>query len=259
MSGRDAVPSLLVRRKLTRVIADIVRSQMTEYLATLAPLLRPRMVLGDYVEDGSKESTRRSEKAYKDLQALYETVASSKPFALPRELPLPLRVSGTAGLEITPVDTPHPIPTGSDTRTITVRSPLLWTLTYSGYAPGRLPELLKARLRVGDELTQFVLTYLLLHIVVEHSPGIVSMLRALHFPVTTTTLPEFGPLPITRIGVAISTMRPSDDVILESAELTGMDAFEEVVNLDDLSSLSDPLKNRLIEAVRQQAPDVAIR
>lgn len=259
MPGRDAVPSLLVRRKLTRAIADVVRAQMTEYLATLAPLLRPRMVLGDYVEDGSKETTRRSEKAYKDLLALYESVAAAKPFNLPRELSLPLRVSGTSGLEITPVDTAHPIQSGSNSRTITVRSPLLWTLTYSGFAPGRLPDLLKAKLRVGDELTQFVISYLLLHIVVEHSPGLTSMLRALHFPVTTTTLQESGPLPITRIGVAISTNRPSDDVILESAELTGMDAFEEVVNLDDVSNLADPLKQRVIDAVRQQAPDVPIR
>ena len=28
-----------------------------------------------------------------------------------------------------------------------VRSPLTWTLTYAGYAPTRLPELLKAKLR----------------------------------------------------------------------------------------------------------------
>lgn len=259
MSGGDAVPSLLVRRRLTRVIAELVRSQMTEYLSTVAPLLRPRIVLGDYVEDGSKETTRKSEKAYKDLLAIYESVASAKPFNLPRELQLPLRVSGASGLEITPVDTPHVIPSGSSTRTISVRSPLLWTLSYSGYAPGRLPDLLKNKLRVGDELTQFVISYLLLHIVVEHSPGLTSMLNALHFPITTITLPESGPLPITRIGVAISTMRPSDDVMLESAELTGMDAFEEVVNLEDVSSLTDPLKQRLVDAVREHAPDAAVR
>jgi len=106
MSGRDSTQSLLVLRKLTRAIADSVRTQMTEYLATLAPLLRPKMVLGDYVEDGSKESTRRSDKAYKELQALYEKVASTKPYNLPRELTPPFRLSGS-GLEITAVDTPH--------------------------------------------------------------------------------------------------------------------------------------------------------
>ena len=52
MDGRDSTQSLLVLRKLTRAIADVVRAQMTEYLAALAPLLRPKMVLGDYVEDG---------------------------------------------------------------------------------------------------------------------------------------------------------------------------------------------------------------
>jgi hypothetical protein len=78
----------------------------------------------------------------------------------------------------------------------------------------------------------------------------------LHFPITTTTLPEFGPLPITRIGVAISTIRPTDAVILESAELTGMDAFEEIVSVDDLSKLRDSLKERLLELARQHAPEL---
>ncbi len=255
MDGRDSTQSLLVLRKLTRAIADIVRAQMTESLATLAPLLRPKMVLGDYVEDGSKESTRRSDKAFKELQALYETVAATKPYNLARELSVPIRLSGT-GLEITPVDTAHVIQAGSGTRTIMVRSPLAWTLTYAGYAPTRLPELLKAKLRAGDELTQTVLSYLLMQVVTNNSPGLLQTFDALHFPITTTTLPEFGPLPITRIGVAISTMRPSDEVILQSAELTGMDAFEEVVNVDDLARLRDPLKERLLEVARQQAPEL---
>ena len=252
MEGRDSMQSLLVRRKLTRAIAEVARAQMTEHLATLAPLLRPRNVLGDYVEDGVKESTRRSDKAFKELQALYEGVASTRPFNLPRELSLPLRLSGSSGLEITPVDTAYPIPSGTDVRTIMVRSPLTWTLTYSGYSPSRLPELIKSKLRAGEELTHLVLGYLLLHVVVTNSPGLMSVFEALHFPITTTTLAEFGPLPITRIGPAISTSRPSDEVILQSAELTGMDAFEEVVNVDDLSRLGDPFKDRLMEIARLQ-------
>jgi hypothetical protein len=252
MDGRDSMQSLLVRRKLTRAIADIARAQMTEHLATLAPLLRPRAVLGDYVDDGVKESTRRSDKAFKELQALYENLASTKPFNLPRELTLPLRLTGS-GLEITPVDTAYTIPSGADTRTIMVRSPLTWTLTYAGYTPTRLPELIKSKLRAGEELAHVVVSYLLLHVVVTNSPGLLSVFDALHFPITTTTVPEFGPLPITRIGPAIATTRPSDDVMLQSAELTGMDAFEEVVNADDLARLRDPFKDRLLEIARQQA------
>jgi hypothetical protein len=251
----DSTQSLLVLRKLTRAIAEVVRAQMTEHLATLAPLLRPKMVLGDYVEDGTKEATRRSEKAYKELQALYESVASTKPFNLPRELPTPLRLAGS-GLEITPVETARVIKSGSDSRTIMVRSPLTWTLSYSGYGIGRLPDLLSAKLRGGDDLTHFVLSYLLMHIVTTNSPGLMHVFESLHFPITTATLPEFGPLPITRVGIPISTTRPTDDVILQVADLTGMDAFEEVIQVTDLSRLGDPLKTRLLDLAREQAPDV---
>jgi hypothetical protein len=255
MDGRDSTHSLLVLRKLTRAIADVVRAQMTEYLATLAPLMRPKMILGEHVEDGTKESTRRSDKAFKELQSLYETVSTAKPFNLPRELTLPLRLVGS-GLEITPVDTPHVIKSGTETRTIMVRSPLTWTLTYSGYPPTRLPDLLKAKLQTGDELGQLVVSYLLMHVVTQNSPGLMNVLQALHFPISTTSLAEFGPLPITRIGVDITTRRPPDDVILQSAELTGMDAFEEVVNVQDLTHLRDPLKERLLELARQHAPEL---
>jgi hypothetical protein len=255
MDARDSTHSLLVLRKLTRAIADVVRAQMTEYLATLAPLLRPKMVLGEHVEDGTKESTRRSDKAFKDLQSLYETVSTAKPFNLPRELTLPLRLVGS-GLEITPVDTAHVIKSGSETRTIMVRSPLIWTLTYSGYPPTRLPELLKTKLQTGDDLGQLVVSYLLMHVVTQNLSGLMNVMQALHFPISTTTLPEFGPLPITRIGVDITTRRPPDDVILQSAELTGMDAFEEVVNVHDLTHLRDPLKERLLELARQHAPEL---
>ena len=44
--------------------------------------------------------------------------------------------------------------------------------------------------------------------------------------------------------------------MIESAELTGMDAFEEVVKVEDIARLGDPLKERLLEIARQQAPEL---
>ena len=259
MDGRDSVRSLLVLRKLTRAIADAVRQQMTEYLATLAPLLRPQTVLGDYIQGGAKEATRKADKALKDLQGLYEGIAGTRPYVIPRELATPIRFLAT-DLEITPVDYPHVVQSGSEKRTIQVRSPLTWTLTYTGFAPSRLPELAKANFKGGDELQQFVLAYLLMHVVTTNSPGLLKAFDALHFPITSTTLPDFGQLPITRIGiVGVSTSRPADAVIVESAELTGMDAFEEVINVDQLSTLRDPFKERLLAIAREQAPDLVSR
>ncbi len=253
MEGRDSIQSLLVLRKLTRAIADTARTQMVEYLTVLAPLLRPRTVLGDYIHGSSKEGAPKAEKAFKELQALYASVAATRPYNLSPELTPPLQFAGV-GLDITPVDYPHVIGSGQDARTIMVRSPLTWVLTYPGFAPSRLPGLLAARQRANDDLHQFVLSFLLLRVVIENSPGLARLCEALHFPLTVTTAAASGGLPITRIGLAIPTSLPADAVILESAELTGMDAFEEVVDPEDFASLRDPLKSRLLDITRQHAP-----
>jgi hypothetical protein len=255
MNERDGVQSLLALRKLTRAITDIVRVQMTEYLKVLTPLLRPKALLGDYVQGGPKEPSRKSDKAFGELQALYDLVATGKPYNLPRELTHPLSLS-SVGLEITPLDYVHVATSGGDTRKIKVRCPLTWVLTYTDFPPTRLQELLDSKARSIEELQRFVLNYLVMHVATTSEPGLMQVFEALHFPLTTSKSPQFGELPITRIGIGISTSRPSDAVIIQSAELTGMDAFEEVVNLEDIKTLDDPLKRRLLETVRQQTPEL---
>lgn len=255
MNGRDSIQSLLVLRKLTRAITDVVRVQMVDYLKTLTPLLRPKAILGEYIQGGQKEPTRKADKAFKDLQALYDIVAGTKPFNLPRDLTPPLNFPAL-GLEITPLDYIHTIQTDSGPRRITVRCPLTWVLTYTDYPPNRLQELLATKARSIDEVQRFVLSYLIVHLVTTNEPGLVQIFESLHFPLTTSKSREFGELPITRIGIDISTTRPPDSVILESAELTGMDAFEELVNVEEISRLKDPMKERLLDLTRQHAPEL---
>ena len=256
MNGRDSIQSLLALRKLTRAITDVVRVQMTEYLKTLTPLLRPKAVLGDYVTGGVKEPSRKSDKAFADLQALYDSVATAKPYNLPRELAPPLSFSSPT-LEITPLDYVHVAQAGGETRKIKVRCPLTWVLTYTDFPPTRLQELLDTKARSVEELQRFVLSYLVMHLAATSDPGLRLMFEALHFPLTTSKSPQFGELPITRIGIPITTTRPSDDLVIQSAELTGMDAFEEVVRIEDIALLGDPLKARLLQLAREQAPELA--
>src|SRR5918995_4946512 len=163
MNGRDSIQSLLVLRKLTRAIADVVRAQMTEYLSTVTPLVKPSALLGDYIQGGSKENTRKAEKVFKEIHALYEGIAPTKPFSLPRDLTPPLNFPATT-LEITPVEYQHAAETGSGPRTITVRCPLSWVLTYSGFAPSRAQELMgsNTQLRATADLQKFVLAQVML-------------------------------------------------------------------------------------------------
>jgi len=255
MAERDSIQSLLIRRKLTRAIADFVRGELTAHLATLMPLFQPHTVLGDRIQGGHTDSIRRAEQVFKDVQAAYDSIAPVKPFNLRRELTPPFDFP-RATLELTPVEYVHTIQAGSSAKNITVRCPLTWTLSYSGYAPTRLQELLDPRVR-GEQLQRFILSYLFMHQVVLNQRGLQPILDALHFSITTIKTASFGELPITRIASRVTTMRPEDSVVLESAELTGMDAFEEVANVDDISRLPDSVKERLLEIVRQQAPEFA--
>jgi hypothetical protein len=244
--------SLLTLRKLTRSLGELVRSQLHDYLTTLTPLMVPEAVLGEHVQGGRRWPNSRPDHALKALQSQYEAVAPAMPLNLRRELTTPFDLSAT-GLEITPVEYVHVIASGEQTRHITVRRPLLWTLTYAGFAPGRLQEQLQAKSRSPQELQRFIITYLLLQLLPTYQPGVAQILTALNFPLTHTTVPEFGNLPVTRIGIPIETSRPSDTVVLDSAELTGIDAFEEVVNLDDVARLPTPFKQRLLDAIHAGA------
>ena len=246
--------SLLVLRKLTRAIADVARDQLVDYLTTLTPLMRAETVLGNHVHGGRRDSSRRPDQALKELQTQYDALAPTKPLNLQRELAAPLEFSGS-GLEISPVEYTHEVRSGSQTKKIVVRRPLTWTLTYSGLTLGRLHEALETKVRAPEVIQRFVVGHLIMQMVLKHQPGIGQVMEALHFPLGVTTTPEFGSLPIVRVAVPIETERPSDAVVLESAELTGMDAFEEVVKLEDVTRLPTPFKNRLVEIVRAHAPE----
>jgi hypothetical protein len=88
------------------------------------------------------------------------------------------------------------------------------------------------------------------HAVVSNQPGLTDILSRLHFPVSFLKEPAAGNVLFTRIASPLSTVRPPDNVIMQSVELSGMDAFEEVINVDDIGRIDDPLKSRLIEIAR---------
>jgi len=254
VSGSDSVRSLLALRKVTRAVADAVRVELTDHLATLTPLLWPQTVFGEHIQGSQRAPSHKADQALKELQALYDAVAPAKPFNLRRELTTPFNFLNP-GIELTPLDYTYTADTPAGPRRIKVRSPLTWTLTYEGFSPVRLQEALDQRIR-GEELQRFIVSYLLIHLVTRYRPGVARLLQGLHFPVNTRLSSDFGDLPMTRVEFEIATERPSDAVVVESAELTGMDAFEEVIRVEDISRLRDPLKERLIEISQPHAPQI---
>lgn len=247
MSSSDSTQSLLARRKLTRAVAEATKLRLTEHLTAVMPLLRPASVFGEHVHGGLRDSNKRADKALKELLALYDRVATQAPFHLPREIKPPFNL-GTATLEMTPVDYEHVASTGSTTRPIVMRAPLMYVLNYAGFPPSKVKELAANKLRSTDEMQKAVLSYLILHVVLAEQPELLRLFEALRFPFSHSGIPGLGELPVTRVGLAVPTRRPSDDVLIQSAELTGMDAFEELVDAHDVTDLADPL-GALLQAV----------
>jgi hypothetical protein len=255
-TGADTA-SLLVLRKLTRSISAALRAQLVEHVTTLTPILRPEIAFGKHIHGGQKDWIVKSDQALKELRALYERIAPNSPFNLRLDLTPPFDLGGLS-LELTPVEYVHLAKAGSATRPITVRCPLAWTLSYEGFNPPALRQLLESSMRPTSELQRYLLAHLALYIVTKMQPGVVNLLDALRFPLTKETDPDFGQLPLTRVGVGIATERPPDAVLIESAEVTGMDAFEEVVRLGDVKRLQDPLRKRLLEIAQEHVPDISL-
>lgn len=50
------IQKFLKLRKLTRAIADLLRGQLSDYIATLTPMLRPRSIFGEYIQGGARKA-----------------------------------------------------------------------------------------------------------------------------------------------------------------------------------------------------------
>jgi len=243
------IQTLISLRRVTRAIADLVHGQLKDYLSALSPLFRPTTVFGEYIQGGAKEVSVAATKAFQELQGVYGSAASAKPFGLSKELKPPLEIVRSP-LELNPMDYPYVLKNAGETQTVLITSPLKWVLRYSDFAPGRLKQLLADPHRTDSDSSRFVLHYSVLHVVTARQTGATQILDALHFDVNSTRVAEFGELPITCIASSVPTLRPPDEVIIESTTMTGRDVFEEVVDVPGIQNMPDPFKDRLIELIK---------
>ena len=241
------ITQLLKLRKLTRVIADHLTRELRAHLYTLAPLLNPKNVFGEYIRGGPKIAGQSADQAFAQLQSLYQAVHHTKPFNLRSRFDTPVTLMA-ASPEIQPTTYTYAATDEGSGKTVTISSPLKWILSFEGFGASRLSELLCASGdTIGPKLQECVLHHLLLHVTLEKRPGVRNLLQALRFNVSTERLPEFGELPLVMISAPLATLRPPDRVIIESTEISGTTQFEEVVDSGAIAALEDPIKKKLAE------------
>ena len=92
-----------------------------------------------------------------------------------------------------------------------------------------------------------VLHHLVINSVCSKRDDVLKLLAALRFNISTESSAEYGNIPLLVVSCPVRTIRPSDELIIQSTELSGASIFEEVINEDDINQLIDPYKEHLLE------------
>lgn len=256
MDERFDVSRLLALRKLTRAVAGHLEGQVKAYLAVMTPLFNPRSLLGEYIRGESKRRIKGADKALLEIKGAFKALQRSSKFNLDEELRTPLDVFG-ASPEVSPKQYVYLAQANGTEKTVTVTSPLTWVLSYSGLGPGRVAELLRSQGNVVDpELQNCVMHYLVMQIIAAKQPGLATVLEGLRFHLSVGHVTAFASLPMIHIAAPITTVRPPDGIIIESTEISGAPVFEEVVDLEQLGGLRDPMKQQLMALVEAQSPEL---
>lgn len=227
----------------------MLHEQLKQHSDTIRPLLAPERVFGKYA--GGKSDVPGAERALAELQQAYRDF-STKPFDLPAEFdPHWLTLVGNR-LDLHPWDYSHEAKTGTETKTITMTSPLRWVLSYSSnYSVSQAKQVLAGKEpRRPEYLRQFVVSALVLPLVVSRFPGLTQLFVDLRYDLKVAVSSELPKLPLSIVSSCLSSFRPADDLILAATAFSGVPAFIELVDLNEIKNPKDTLKERLEEIAR---------
>lgn len=232
-------------RQATEKIAGTITKRLKGHLDVLRPLFMPRKLLGSYVKSANMEEVAGSDKAFAEFQERYAALCE-QPFGLPKKLQPPLPPIANQ-LEVTPFHYSLYCE-GSKDKAVRVTSPTKWIVSYRSECPlSRLEAMLSgAESRQADDMKCALIGHLAFVLLVEHFPGLQQLLEDLRYEVEFRQLSDLGRLPVVMVKAPLTTFLPPDDFILQITQLSGIAAFQEIVDLEALQNVADPLKESLI-------------
>ena len=232
-------------RRRTEVISKFLHDQLSAHLETLRPILSPERVFGKYA--GPRGDSPLAERSFAQIQQNYRPF-TARPFDLPTDFdPHWLTLVGSK-LTLYPWEYTHDVGRDRETRRITMSSPVRWVMSYtSGYTLSQIRHgLAGPSERRPEHVRQFVVNALVTQLILGHTPGLVPLFTDLRYQVQTDSVPELPKLPLTTITFGgLPSFRPADDLVLAATSFSGVPAFVEVIAVDGLTRLEDPLKVRL--------------
>jgi hypothetical protein len=233
-------------RQQTEAIAGLLKSRLQSHLETLRPLFAPRRLLGKYAD--RKEDVPGSEKAVAQVREKFKE-ACGAPFSLTPELDEGILARIDNRPELYPWEYTYEAKIEGETRPLTITSPVRWVLTYdSGFTLSQVRHAVVSRHDLGSNaMRQFVVNALVMHLFLARYPGIAQLLSDLRYEVQVDKCPGLGALPFVIISSCVPSFRPADHLILMATRFSGIPTFIELIDVEAVYTLQDPLKPRIEE------------
>ena len=231
-------------RQNTEKISEVLKKRLSEHLNVLRPLFIPRKLLGTYIESASTDEVHGSDKAFAELQEYFAAICED-PFGLPKKLRSPLPPISN---HIDAVPYQYALYAGeAKGKATTITAATRWILSYRSECPiSRLAAMVSgAENRQPEDMKQSLMAHLTLVIFLKQFPSLKQLLQDLRYEVEIQELKDLGGLPVVVLRAPIETFLPPDDFILQITQLSGIPAFQEIIALDAVDSIPDPLKDVL--------------
>lgn len=228
-------------RQATDKIAKSLDGRLKGHMSVLRSLFTPKKFLGTFIKSAAPTEVAGADRVFTLLQERYAAVCE-KPFGLPKRLHPPLNeLSGQME------GTPYTYAIQIDHKNTKVLSPTRWILSFrTECSLDRLASMLGgAESRQPEAMKQTLLSHLMLVIILEHNKELSALLQDLRYQIEIQPLQEFGGLPVVLLKAPIRTFLPPDDFITHITQLSGVPAFQELIDLDTITQMPDPLRETL--------------
>ena len=237
-------------REKTEKLTKFLLERLKDYLETIRPLLAPVRVFGKHIKSPMREDVPGAEAAVRKLCEKYNEVCS-RPFSLSADLGDNAVADLDGRIQLYPWEYTHEAKSATETKSITVTSPVKTVLTYK--SPYSLSQIRLAVAGKGDrrqdDMREFLVAALAMQSTLEKFPGIVRLLKDLRYDVQVERCPGLGDLPLAVISSCVPSFRPADDLVLATCNLSGVPAFIELIDTEAVHQLEDPLKPRIAEVL----------
>jgi len=236
-------------RRNTEKIAEILFKRLKGHLNILKPLFNPVKLLGAYLKSANMDDVPGSDKAFAKLQEQYAAICE-KPFGLPKKLQTPL---APISKQLTAVPFKYTLFMGGNKdKATSIVAATRWVLSFQSECPyNRLKAMVTGEeTRQADDLKQALVEHLTIANLIENSKELIQLLSDLRYEMEILKLEDLGGLPVVILKAPIKSFLPSNEFMLNVTQLSGIPAFQELVDLNALENMPDPLKEVLQAAIQ---------